>query len=721
MKRRSFLTGGAAAAASSAMGRLARSESPDNPARRSWDLLGGANRYVIQVTGPAVIGDCYGRGNSAGDDNGEMPTAAAKAELFEQAAMILEGSERRPVSWRVSVWHQPNPMALRMVLSGAEVPLEAEVLFKIDASTGLLRRNTVVHHRGIGPDIDITATLGFWYRTHEPIDDVRCLAGVWAQETQIRHSDGAIPLVLESRTGKTGFAFQPYLALSTKTSTYLCQIFWSGNWALQVEPDPDGAAVFGGINNWQFRCRLGADGKNALRLPTVLFGRFDGDLNAATQRLHDYRRKHRPNPERSIPVQFNSWYPYLGEPNAAALLALVPVAKRLGCEVFVVDAGWFRTDEDDSAAAWTARTGDWHTSRMRFPNGLREISEACRDQEMRFGLWFEPEVIGSLSAIRREHPEWLHHVNGQLPPAAERAVLNLGVPAARQHAFERVTRILSRVGVDWMKWDFNADLGAGGWAPGLPESLTDQDPLVAHCEGLYRLQDAIRRWFPDLILEMCASGGGRMDGELLSHAHVNWVSDQPGPLRKLAIHFGTQLAHPAVVCNDWLIEWPPGSIAGYDDADAMGFDQRGDLPFRLRVAMLGSFGISASIDRWPEEDLVIAAEHITLYRHKLRSIIHHGDQYLLTPAPPADGNGDWAAIWYVTKDRLNGVLFAFRLGSTGTSRIFPLAGLLSEQAYRTSLFSAESIADTTGEALTQGLGITIPGQFQSELVLVEAL
>jgi alpha-galactosidase len=703
------------------MGRLARSESPDNPARRSWDLLSGVNRYVIQAFGPAVIGDCYGRGEAPGADDGEMPLEAAAAGQFERAAIILEGSDRRPVSWRVSVWHQPSPIALRMVLSGVEVPLEAEVLFKIDASTGLLRRNTIVHHRGVGPDVDITATLGFWYRTHEPIDDVRCLAGAWAQETEIRHSDGTTPVVLESRTGKTGFAFQPYLALSTKTSTYLCQIFWSGNWALRVEPNPEGATVFGGLNNWQFRHRLSADENNALRLPTVVFGRFEGDINAATQRLHDYRRKHRPNPERSIPVQFNSWYPYLGEPNAAAMLTLVPLAKRLGCEVFVVDAGWFRTDEDDSTAAWTARTGDWHTSRTRFPNGLREISAACREQDLRFGLWFEPEVIGSLSAIRREHPKWLHHLDGQPPSDHERAVLNLGVPAARQHAFDRVTRILSRVGVDWMKWDFNADLGAGGWAPGLPQSLTDQDPLVAHYEGLYRLQDAIRRWFPDLILEMCASGGGRMDGELLSHAHVNWVSDQPGPLRKLAIHFGTQLAHPAVVCNDWLIEWPPGRIAGYDDKDAIGLDDRGDLPFRLRVAMLGSFGISASIDRWPEDDLVIAAEHIALYRSKLRSIIHHGDQYLLTRAPPADGSGVWAALWYVTKDRLNGVLFAFRLGSTETSRVFPLAGLRSEQAYRASLFSAESIVDTTGEALTRGLGITVPGQFQSELVLVEAL
>ena len=211
-----------------------------------------------------------------------------------------------------------------------------------------------------------------------------------------------------------------------------------------------------------------------------------------------------------------------------------------------------------------------------------------------------------------------------------------------------------------------------------------------------------------------------MDGELLSHSHINWVSDQPAPLRKLAIHFGTQLAHPAVVCNDWLVEWPPGRIAGYDDdEDSVGLDERCDLPFRLRVAMLGSFGISASIDRWPETDLVVAAEHVALYRSKLRSIIHDGNQHFLTAAPSIDGSSAWAAIWYVATDGSNGVLFAFRLGSGETSRVFPLAGLHAEQRYRVTLFSAESAVDITGEVLARGLDITVPGQFQSELVLVE--
>jgi alpha-galactosidase len=282
--------------------------------------------------------------------------------------------------------------------------------------------------------------------------------------------------------------------------------------------------------------------------------------------------------------------------------------------------------------------------------------------------------------------------------------------------FERITRILSGVGVGWMKWDFNADLGAGGWAPGLPAALTDQDPLVAHYEGLYRLQDMIRRWFPDLILEMCASGGGRLDGAILSHAHVNWISDQPGALRKLAIHFGSQLAHPAVACNDWLVEWPPGSIAGYDEEDAGTLDERGDLPFRLRVAMLGSFGISARADRWSDDEFATAAAHVALYRQTVRELVHHGDQYLLTRTPEADGSGDWAAIWYVAKDASRGVLFAFRLGSDESSRAFPLPGLPQGSRYRARWFDG-----AVDELAAQEVKVTVPGQFQSELCVVEAV
>lgn len=707
IKRRRLIAASTGAAALSCLA-PSLAAVPFDPAAPAWTLSYGSSRYIVRLRGPAVLADCYGS-----DD--ETP---AETQVIPEYAMVTAGPSQQPVTWRVAAWHQPDPLTLRLALSATEFPLAAEILFAIDQSTGVLSRSTTLRHRGTGPEVAIATTLAFCCAVHEPIDRMLYLAGAWAREAQIQHSPGDAPLVLETRAGKTGFEYQPYVALRTQRSTCLCQIFWSGNWSLRVAPTPDGAVLSGGFNDWRFRHQM--DATDSLRLPTVLFGRFDGDLNAATRRLHDWRRARRPDPDRVIPVQFNSWYAYAGDLTAEGMLAILPAARRLGCEAFVVDAGWYRTDQGESAEDWKARTGDWHTSRTRFPQGLHEVSEACHKLDLRFGLWFEPEVIGPLSAIRANHQEWLHHIDGKPPAPEQRAVLNLGVPAARQHAFERITRILSSVEVDWMKWDFNTDLGAGGWAPDLPDLLTDQDPLVAHYEGLYRLQDAIRRWFPDLILEMCSSGGGRLDGEIMSHAHINWISDQPGPVRKLAIHFGCQLAHPAVVCNDWLVEWPPGSIApgSAEGADeGRGVDERGDLAFRLRVAMLGSFGISARADRWPEADVGVAAAHIALYRDKLRALIHHGDQYLLTAAPPADGNGDWAAIWYAAKDGSRGVLFAFRLAGSEASRAFPLPGLHAEGHYRARLFAGDELHIAAAPATM--LTVTIPEQFRSELVVVE--
>ncbi|HET9149009.1 MAG TPA: alpha-galactosidase, partial [Alphaproteobacteria bacterium] len=260
-----------------------------------------------------------------------------------------------------------------------------------------------------------------------------------------------------------------------------------------------------------------------------------------------------------------------------------------------------------------------------------------------------------------------------------------------------------------------ADLDSGGWAPTLPKRLIGQAPLVAHYHGLYRMQDAIRAAFPDLILEMCAGGGGRMDGEILSHAHVNWISDEIGALRKLAIHFGTELNHPAVVCNDWLVDW-----VGSGNDEAALKDPRGDLAFRLRVAMLGSFGISARIDRWPDADVDVVADHIAIYKDKLRPIIHHGDQYYMTQPPPPDGNGDWAAVWYLSPGSSAGVLFAFRLAGTASGRIFRLPGLVPDSQYRISYMSGEAVV-ASGAELNRGLAVKLPERFRSELCLIEAV
>ena len=607
---------------------------------------------------------------------------------------------------------------MRLLLVTGTDGLAADVSYRVDPASGVLRRDTVLRHTGDAAAVDITATVAASFGVREPVEQVTYLSGVWGQEAGVvRERAMTAPLLLESHDGKTGFGPQPYVLLRTAAARYVCQLFWSGNWSLQVAPRPGGAVVQGGLNNSHFRHRLlpGA----SLALPSVLFARVRGDRNLATQRLHDYRRSIRPDPTRLIPVQFNSWFPFFGEPTAANMLPLVPQARRLGCEVFVIDAGWHRTADADTDDDWSTRTGDWRTSRERFPRGVREVSDACHATGLLFGLWFEPEVLGQRSVARREHPNWLHHLDGEPPAPTERAILNLGVPDAWQYVHDRIVTIIQNGGVDWMKWDFNADLGAGGWAPDLPDALTVQDPIIAHYHALYALQDAIRARFPRLLLEMCASGGGRMDGAILSHAHANWMSDQPNALRKLAIHFGTQLAHPAVDCNDWLVEWPPGAIVGYDD-DAPELAGLGDLQFRLRVAMLGSFGVSAHVEQWSAADFAIVAAHVALYTARLRPLIAFGDQYQLTRAPPPNATGNWAAMWYAAKDGMSGVLFAFRLGSAAASQRFPLAGLAAGHRFRATRGDG-SVVTLDADAAEAGLDIAVAGTFRSEICLIEAI
>ncbi len=593
-----------------------------------------------------------------------------------------------------------------MRLVAQDSPLECTVTFAVDAATGLLTRSTVLRNGGAAGTaaIPVTGALSLWLALRGRIEAAAFLSGGWGAEAQPRTlSGGHAALELDSRTGKTGFEFQPWMALLAPDATFLVALQWSGNWSLHARLRPEATTLSGGISARGFEHDL-APGA-ALALPDAVLGHVPGGLDEATRRLHDWRRARRPDRERPVPVQYNTWYACDETPDAARLAALIPLAARLGCEVFVLDAGWFASLDGDPDEGWYLRVGDWAVERRRLPAGLGALREACAEHGMGFGIWCEPEAVGPRARVRALHPAWMHHVDGRAPAADGRALLHLGVPEAWAHAFAVLAGLVREAGASWLKWDFNAELGNGGWAPGLPETLTRQDPLVAHYQGLYRLQDAIRAEFPGLVLEMCASGAGRMDGALLSHAHTNWLSDQPQALAKLAIHFGMQRAHPAVCCNDWLVDWPPRAYSGVD-----GIDRRGDLAFRLRVAMLGSFGIGAAIDGWGEDDLRVAAAHVALYRDRLRALVQQGDQYQLTPAPPLDGRGDWAAMWYVAKDGSAGVLFAFRLEGAA-AREFALPGLRA---------GPWRIGGADGVAAAGGVRVTLAEPFRSALLVVEA-
>ena len=682
--------------------------------KRVWDLTWQHILLRLRLFDGLLWADYFGPAAWADTTAPQTPFGDVIWETRCMAGVSLAPDETA-VQWELAEWSQPTPVSCVIRLCAVDQPVACHVRFDQDKESGLLLVHTEISNAGPDVMLDICHAVSAGLSLPDRVSEIVHLSGRWGAETQIqRLALSTTPIVLESRSGKTGFEYLPYVALLAPGYTFVVELAWSGNWVMPVRRLADGrVTVSAGLNDWGLRHRLRPG--ETLALPDVFALCVKGDLNAATQRLHDYRRRYPgPDNQHPVPVQFNSWYVYNEQVPVDQMKAAADAAAALGCEVFVLDAGWYTTEVENPNEGWWTRTGDWVVNARWFPNGLEELSDHCHSHGLDFGIWFEPEAVGASSVIRREHPEWLHAMGGRPAPPDQRGILNLGVPEARAFIRERIGRILRATKAEWMKWDFNTDLRQGGWAPGTPDELAHQDPLIAHYRGLYQLQREIREAIPSLTLEMCAGGGGRFDPAILTNSHVNWMSDQTNPLMNLAIHFGSQLAHCAFECNDWLVEWPPHSAVG---AEA---DPRGDLAFRTRVAMLGSFGISARVERWTEDDKAMVKTHVNWYKQIIQPIILNGDQYLLTEAPPLDGNGDWAAVWYAAKNGERGVLFAFRLAGTDAHHLLRLPGLSPNARYR--LRSPEGwTAERSGEELAEGLVVDLDEPYRSALVYVEQL
>ena len=619
------------------------------------------------------------------------------------------------VLWRLVDWHQPDSSSLVIRLAAWDLPLTVEMSWTMDDPTGVMTRATSISHDGPSGEGALLIRSATSVALELPgVISTTHLCGQWAMESQRVETAGTrTPIQLESRAGKTGFEFAPYLAVHGDGYTCVLQLEWSGNWFIHTMPGtPGNLHVTAGLNSWSLR--HGLNPGDTFDLPRVALVAVDGDLNFATQQLHRHRRRTSISVSggRGIPVQFNSWFPHQGEPDVATMCKLADVAAVLGCETFVQDAGWYTTEEPAPDEVWLTRTGDWDTNLQLFPHGLGELADHVRGAGMDFGIWFEPEAQGMSSQMRRAHPDWMHHTRWG---STETRSANLGILEAREEIRRRIVSVLQSASARWMKWDMNTNIFEGGWAPDDSHSRVKGDPLIAHYRGLYQLQRDILRECPDLVLEMCAGGGGRFDSAIMASAHTNWMSDQTQAIANLSIHFGSQLAHPPEQCNDWLVEWPPhDTTVGYTPADA-----RGDLAFRARVAMLGAFGVSAPLQLWDADDLAVVGREVDWYKQNIRPLWTDSDQYLLTGQPPLDGDADWAAVWYAQPDGTGGSLSAFRMVGGSQSIELSLPGLDPDRHFRLRTPEGD-LGVARGRDLADGLKVRAEGNFTSTLIMVTA-
>lgn len=600
-----------------------------------------------------------------------------------------------------------------VVLQRESVEIEAEMLHICLRDTAY--PFTVTLHYRVHPDVDlierwstlnnvgeslITVERAFSAQWHLPPGaDYRLthVNGRWLDEMHlVREILTPGSKILESRRLTTSHHHNPWFAIDRGHAdedtgeVWFGTLAWSGNWKLVAETTEFASTrVSPGINDWDFAWRLDA-GQN-FSTPSSYAGYTREGFGTASRLLHDFiRQSVVPHPEMTHKVLYNSWEATLFAVNEQEQLELARQAATMGIELFVMDDGWFPRRTSD-----TAGLGDWWPDPEKFPRGLGPLIAGVNALGMDFGLWVEPEMVNPDSDLYRAHPDWVIHFPTRVrTEARNQLILNVARPDVQDYLITQLDQLLSNNAIRFIKWDMNRNVSEPGWpdAPGDPREL-----WVRYVQGLYHIWGTLRERHPDVIWQSCSGGGGRADLGILRLADQIWISDNTGAAARLAIQEGFSQIFPASTMEAWVTDADHGRLP---------------LPFRFHVSMCGVLGIGGNLLHWSAEERELAGQMIAQYK-AIRHIVQSGDLYRLrSPQEHA-----FSALEYMTRDRSEGVLFAFR---TQIADPVELPVLYPRGLERAARYTIEGFAGVrSGLAWMQtGIALTL-GNFESAMLRIQ--
>lgn len=489
--------------------------------------------------------------------------------------------------------------------------------------------------------LDLT---GRWTRERQPQRHLWPV-GTWSRHG--RHGRTGHDATLLLAAGTPGFGF-------THGEVYAVHVAWSGDHTTYAERTAEGECLLGGAELLGPGEVVLAPGE-AHRTPWLLGSCSTTGLDAVSHRFHRWLRGESPRTRRPRPVVVNTWEAVYFDHDLGALTELADAAAEIGAERFVLDDGWFTGRRDDRAGL-----GDWTVDRAVWPDGLQPLVDHVRSRGLEFGLWVEPEMVNEDSDLARAHPEWLLRGRSELPPPWRfQQVLDLQHPDAYAAIRDQLVALLKELPIAFLKWDHNRDL---------VDVSHDGRPAV-HGQTLaaYRLLDELRAEFPDLEIETCASGGGRVDLEILRRTDRIWPSDTLDPLERQVIQRWTGLLVPPELV---------GSHVGGPVAHTTG--RTAGLPLRAATALLGHFGIEWDVRSLSEHDRRDLAAWVALHK-QLRELVATGDQVHPDHPDPA-----LSVTGVVAEDRSRAAYVVAATASLATQRPAPvrLAGLDPDRTYR---------------------------------------
>ncbi len=509
-------------------------------------------------------------------------------------------------------WLTPQ-LAVRLLLTDTVAALSVAVTLTLDDSTDVLVVRSVLSNLGDSP-LDVQWLAAGTLPLPGRSDGVRSYAGQHVHEFMLQ-TDRLSRSVWrrESRRGRTSHDCFPGAVVTTPGANddaglvYGAHLAWSGNHQQNIEWLHDG----------QYQWQMGewlAPGEGllapgqALQTPELVASCSSLGYNGLAANFHAELRTRLNWPGgvmRPRPVHLNTWEGLYFDVHTERVKELASAAATFGVERFVLDDGWFHGRHDDRSAL-----GDWWPDQPKFPQGLGELVAHVNNLGMEFGLWVEPEMISPDSALYEAHPDWALQLAGRpMLTARNQLVLDIARPEASDYLFDKLDALLRAHPIHYLKWDHNRDLTTAGLAHGQPG-------YRVQVHALYALLARLRAAHPEVEIESCSGGGGRIDFAVLRHTHRVWTSDCIDAMSRVAIQRGCLQFFPPEIM---------GAHIGTAPAHTTGRTQV--LGFRAAVALSGHLGVELDVRGLNEADGHELRGWIELYKN-LRGRLHRGQVWL---------------------------------------------------------------------------------------------
>ncbi|OBR67637.1 alpha-galactosidase [Paenibacillus oryzae] len=560
---------------------------------------------------------------------------------------------------------------LEITLYDEVIDAELILSYSIYRDSPVLTRHVRFINRG-SHELVLTRALSLCVDLPDDDFEMVNLAGAWSRERHV--VVGGLKQGVQgiySLRGASSAEHNPFLALKRPSAdehageVYGFSFVYSGNFLAQAEVDTHHATrVLMGIHPDGFQWPM-APGES-FQTPEAVIVYSDAGLNGMSQTFHQlYRtRLARGQWRDSVrPILINNWEATSFHFDESKILGIARTAKELGIELFVLDDGWFGARNNDAAGL-----GDWSSvNPEKLPDGIDGLASKIEALGMKFGLWFEPEMVNKDSDLYRAHPDWIIETPGRsASPSRNQYVLDFSRREVVDEIYRQMSSILRGASISYVKWDMNryitecysATAGSGGQGKVFHKYIL----------GVYDLYERLTSEFPHILFESCSSGGARFDPGILYYAPQTWTSDNTDAVERLKIQYGTSFVYPLSSMGAHVSEVPNQQLGRITPIET-----------RANVACFGAFGYELDLNHLTDDERETVRRQIT-FAKRHRELIQKGVFYRLLS--PFSGNvTGWIVVSEDKTEALAGYYRVLNGVNEGWKRM-KLAGLESDFSYR---------------------------------------